>query len=193
MCVLLICIDNYAAMAVQAISCPPIAAQSVPSTIQTRHVSSDQPVTSSPLPNSGARVLVASRDRVVDVNHETRVGSLVPTGQQHRRPRGSRAAARYSDLRARDVELRAARGRGGVDGDVLDAEEVVARRQRFGDREGERVAVHRWEADLPAAEGGAEFGDFEPGGAAVGGGGGGDFGHVEGWGWEVSLAVILSC
>ena len=77
-----------------------------------------------------------------------------------------------------------------MDGDVLRAEEVVAGRERFGDRESEGVAVLRGEADLATAEGWAEFGDFEPRRAAVCGRGRGDFGHVDCWVGGVSL---LSC
>lgn len=69
-----------------------------------------------------------------------------------------------------------------MDGNVLGAQEVVARRQGLRDREGEGRLVLRGEGDLAGAEGWTELGDFEPRRAAVGGAGAGDFGHVEGWG-----------
>jgi hypothetical protein len=148
-------------------------------------------INQSTLPNSRTRVLVARRDRVVYINQKPRIRSLVATRQRDSRARSPRAAARDGDLSARNIELGAVGRRGGVDGDVLRAQQVVAGGERFGDRKGERVAVLRGEVDGAAAEGGAEFGDFEPRRAAVGGGGGGDFGHVEGWRREEGGELVL--
>ena len=102
----------------------------------------------STLPDSRAGVLVASGDRVVDVDQDTRVSSLVSTGERDGRTRSSRTATSDSDLRARDVELGSASGGGSVDGDILGTEEVVTGRKRLGNGESEGVAVLGWEADL---------------------------------------------
>lgn len=147
----------------------------------------------STLPNSRTRVSVASRDRVVDVDQDTRISVLVRARQRDSRARSSRSATSDSDLGTRDVELRAALGRSSMDGNVLDAEKVVPGRQRLGDSEGERSAILGWEADLAVAERWAKFGDLEPRCATVGRAGFGDFGHVEGWRLLVYVSTACHC
>lgn len=67
---------------------------------------------------------------IVDVHRDARVGSLDMSRDRKLR-RISGAAARDGDLRARDVELR--RGARIVQRNLLDAEEVVATRERGRD------------------------------------------------------------
>lgn len=97
------------------------------------------------LPDLDTRVRVACGNRVVDVDKEARVGVGVGARQSHSRARsGGAAAACDGDLGAGDlgrelvdmmmmvvdggthVELSTVLAGGGVDGDVLGAEEVVA-------------------------------------------------------------------
>lgn len=146
----------------------------------------------STLPNSGTRILIACRNRIVDIDQNARIRSLISARQRDRRTRRPEAPASNSDLRAGDVELCPASGARGVDGNVLGAQEVVARRQGLRDREGEGRLVLRGEGDLAGAEGWTKLGDFEPRRAAVGGAGAGDFGHVEGWGKSVFVGFVQS-
>lgn len=135
----------------------------------------------STLPDTWARVRVARRDRVVDVDKNARVSVLVSTRQRNSRTGSAGATARDGDLRAGNVELRTALAGRGVNGNVLGAQQVVAGRQGLGDRESVLRQLLGGEVDLAGAEGWAQLGDLEPGSAAVGRAGLGDFGHVEGF------------
>lgn len=77
---------------------------------------------------------VAGRHGVVDVDHDAGVGGLVGAGERDAVPRvpGAGAAA-DADLRARDVELRAAGAAGAVQRDVLGTQQVLAVLQAAGD------------------------------------------------------------
>jgi hypothetical protein len=66
------------------------------------------------------------------ISSVARVGGLDKAGDLGRRRGRGRAAARHLDLGAGDVELR--RAARVVDGEGLDAEEVLARRDARGDR-----------------------------------------------------------
>jgi hypothetical protein len=75
----------------------------------------------------------------INVDEDTRVAGAVSAWERHQiRGRLAAGAARDAELRARQVELRAASGRGRVQRHVLDAEQVLA------------VGEARWdgEADL---------------------------------------------
>lgn len=78
--------------------------------------------------NSGTRVGVAGRSRVVEVEQEAGVGGLVRAGEGNQLAAGvdGAGAARHVELRARNVQLRAADGTGAVQTNVLHAEEVLA-------------------------------------------------------------------
>jgi hypothetical protein len=135
------------------------------------------------LPDSRARGLVVCGDGVVDVNKDTGIASLVRAREADERRRAAAATVVDLDLGAGDVELGAAGAAGAVEGDVLRAEQVLARGQGLGEGHG----------DLGLARGGPADGgggcdrfflvDLEPHvAAAVPGLGGlarGDFGHVE--------------
>lgn len=80
-----------------------------------------------------ARVNVASRNGVVDVDQDTGVSSAVGAWEGDKVP-GRRAAATSDlDLSAGEVELRAAPLASGVDGNVLVAHEVLAGGDALGD------------------------------------------------------------
>ena len=65
----------------------------------------------------------------------------VETGDLDGRRRLSSGAARNLDLGARDVELSTAEGRGAVETNVLDTEEVLASGSVLGDVEGDLAKV----------------------------------------------------
>ena len=70
---------------------------------------------------------------VVDVDHDTGLATGVRAGEGNERAGTAAAAVCDVDLSAREVELRAAEARGGVQRDVLDADDVLAGRERLRD------------------------------------------------------------
>lgn len=136
-----------------------------------------------PTPDLGSRRSVRSRNRVVNVDQDSRVGSLVSTREANQRSGVTTAATGNLDLGTADVELGTARRTGRVEGNVLDAEEVLARRQRLGDGDRDLLLAVRGPAELAAVEGRALLVELEPHvAAAVPVGGrlaGGHLGHVE--------------
>lgn len=87
---------------------------------------------------------------------------------------GLGTAASDLDLSAGDVELGS--GSRVVDGELLDADEVLAGGNAGGD--GDRVRVRHIPGGLSTAEGRTNLLDLEPGGGTVGGSGGVNLGHV---------------
>lgn len=86
------------------------------------------------LDNRRPGVDIAGRHGPVQLEENARVGGLVGAGEGHERARVERAgAARHRDLRARDVQLRAAHAACAVQRDVLHAEEVLAVGDARGD------------------------------------------------------------
>jgi hypothetical protein len=69
----------------------------------------------------------------IDVNLDTRICSLVNSRKRNQRAGCSTSTTSDTDLRARDVELGPVGVAGLVQGNVLDAKEVVARGQVLGD------------------------------------------------------------
>lgn len=86
-------------------------------------------------PDSRTRQGVVSRGRVVDVDQDAGVGGLVGAGQGDLGRGVAVAAARDLELAARNVELRAALAARAVQRNVLDAQQVLAGWQRFGERD----------------------------------------------------------
>lgn len=81
---------------------------------------------SSTRPNSWAGRCVRSRERVVNVDLDRRIRRLVGAREADQRTRVAIATILNSQLRARQVELGAANGARAVQGNVLNAHEVVA-------------------------------------------------------------------
>jgi hypothetical protein len=121
--------------------------------------SSPHPLTS---PDSRARRRIARRHRVVDVDLDTLVRGAVRTRESNRGSRGATSSILDLDLRTRDVELRTAYTTSRVQGNVLDAQKVLARRERLGDREGDFCGAVVGKGHLAAGEGGALGVDLEP-------------------------------
>jgi hypothetical protein len=156
-----------------------------PITGTKRHKESNTPIILTPLtlPDSGTRGLVVCGNGVVDVNEDTRVGSLVGAGEADERRRAAAATVVDLDLGAGDVELGAAGAARAVEGDVLRTEQVLARGQGLGEGDGDLCLAHGGPADGGGGRDGFFLVDLEPHvAAAVPGLGclaGGDFGHVE--------------
>ncbi|CAI6334501.1 unnamed protein product [Periconia digitata] len=110
---------------------------------------------------------------VVDVSRVSRVGAL-DVSRDGDAAEALGASASDLDLSARDVELRG--GAGVVDGELLDADEVLAGGHARGDVD--RVLGRHVPGGLAAVEGRANLLDLEPWGRSVGGGCGVDLGHV---------------
>jgi hypothetical protein len=153
--------------------------------ILTKNRTSPPPTSVSSLtgPNSWARRRVAGRNRVVNVDQNTRVASLVSTRESNRRAWVSTSTVLDLDLGARNVKLRTTGASSAVQSNVLDTEQVLARRQGLGQGESDLRLAAAGKGHLTAGEGGALRVDLEPDGAgAVEGCGslaGGDLGHVE--------------
>lgn len=95
-------------------------------------------------PHRRPRCRVARRDRIVDVDQDARICGRVGAGEADEGARLAGAgAAGDGELGAGEVELGAADCAGAVQGDVLDAEEVVAVRERFRDRDADGCVA--WE------------------------------------------------
>lgn len=84
-------------------------------------------------PDGWAGEGVAGGHGVVDVDEQTGVRGLVRAGQGDLGARVAVAATGDGDLTARDVELGAILASSAMQGNVLDAEEVVAVGQGLGD------------------------------------------------------------
>lgn len=92
------------------------------------------------------------------VHEDARVVALVRARQRDQRPGGPVAAGGDLDLRARKVKLCPVRSRGQMQGDVLDAEEVLAAGSRSGDGRVRRLVLI-WKADfcqLPSTQTGLQ-------------------------------------
>jgi len=85
--------------------------------------------------------LVVDRDGVVDAQLNVILVASVETGDLDGRRRLSSRAAGNLDLSARDVELGTTEGRGTVETDVLDTEEVLASGGVLRDVEGDLAKV----------------------------------------------------
>jgi hypothetical protein len=85
-------------------------------------------------PDSWARKRVARWHRVVDVDHQSGVGSLVSAWERDLWSRVTVTTAGHVDLAAAEVELRAASSGSRVKSNVLHAVEVLARGQALRDR-----------------------------------------------------------
>lgn len=84
-------------------------------------------------------VNITSRNRPIKLEQDTGVGRLVGTGERDQLAAGvERAGASgHVDLRARNVQLRAADAAGAVQGNVLDAQEVLAWGEAGGEADGD--------------------------------------------------------
>jgi hypothetical protein len=100
--------------------------------LHVRHLS---PPSSTPTPltrpHSWARRRVPTL--TVNVDPESGILGLVRARERNKRARCSAASASHGKLGARDVQLGAVEAAGCVQGNVLHAQEVLARRQRAGD------------------------------------------------------------
>ena len=105
-------------------------------THQTPSYSLAHPLTHSASPNSRTRRLVLPA--AVEIEDDAGVVGRVDAGEGDERAGRAVAAARDRDLAAGDVDLGLARV---VQGDVLDAHEVVARGGALGNGEGEVLLV----------------------------------------------------
>jgi hypothetical protein len=88
-------------------------------------------------PDSRAGRRVASRHRVIDVELDARISSLVRTRESNLGTWGAVSTILNLDLRAGDIKLCAPDCRGGVQGDVLDAHQVFARGKGLGEGDGD--------------------------------------------------------
>lgn len=86
------------------------------------------------LNNSWTRVDIASRSRPVKLEEDTRIGGLVSTGEGNQAARVERPGATSDrDLGAGDIDLGTTDAGGPVQGNVFDAEEVLAVGDAAGD------------------------------------------------------------
>jgi hypothetical protein len=92
-------------------------------------------------PDSRARGLVVDRNGVVDAQLEAVLVASVDTGDFDGRGRLSSRATRNLNLSARDVELGTTKGRGAVETDMLNTEEVLASGGILGEVEGDLAEV----------------------------------------------------
>ena len=85
-------------------------------------------------PDFWARGSVVRWDGIVDVNQNTRVGGSVCAGERDFGTRSTIATPSHSQLATSDIELSATLGFSTMKGDVLDANQIVARRSVGRDR-----------------------------------------------------------
>jgi hypothetical protein len=147
------------------------------------NLSTSLPNTNLSRPNSRARGSVAGRNRVIDVDQDTRVRRLVRSRERHHWSRSAITTVLNLDLRTRDIKLRTARAASRMQRNVLDPQKILAARQRLGQRERHLRLSAAGKRHLATRKGSTLRVDLEPDGTgAVEGGGGlarGDFGHVE--------------
>lgn len=114
------------------------------------------------LPNNRTRRRVARRDRVINAQQEAGIRRLIGAGQRNRRARAATATASDLNLRATEIELRAAGRARTMQPNMLNAEQVLARGCSGGERERPAGGLI-----IPHHAGGGEAGgallpDFEP-------------------------------
>jgi len=131
--------------------------------IQSRHTRRRSVAKYLSRPNSRTGLSVVRRDRVVDVDEDSRLVTSVDTGDGDERARGSTTAVGDFDLTARDVELRATEGRCDVESNGFHADEVLSGGECFRQGKGHSRDTFGRESDaLSTVRDGRDLVNLEP-------------------------------
>jgi hypothetical protein len=89
-----------------------------------------------PSPRPRPRRRITGRNRIIDIQLDSRIIRLIRSGKANQGPRIPIAPAVDLELPTGNVELGATDPGSAVQSDVLDAEEIFARRERLGECDG---------------------------------------------------------
>jgi hypothetical protein len=114
-----------------------MSSQSTHSKPQVPEVDNSSAITQSQPSHSPETLFLARKtyNRVINIQLNPRIGRLIRARKRNQRTRGSSSSTSNRQLTTRDIKLCTVQTRGGVEADMLDAEQIIAGRDCGGDFE----------------------------------------------------------